>query len=145
MPHQLFSPIAGQGLARAGAALAGLRQQVRHVAFAAGAQAHSQRNGEQYSPNPAHACLPSPDAIYDKSTPTARDAGSGPFSRQDGLAGRGKHDTGRFHGAAVLQAHQAFADRILPDRQAGAGAPPGLHRLAIGAGTIGDPGEELQG
>src|SRR5450631_1930037 len=70
---------------------------------------------------------------------------SGRLSRQPGLAGEGEHDKGRFHGAAILQAHQAVTDRVLPYRQARTGAPPGVHGLAIGARTVGDPGKELQG
>jgi hypothetical protein len=63
----------GQGLARPSATLAGFRQQIGHVAFAAGAQAYPQRNREQYGPDLAHAyVLPTAAAIYRKSVPTAR-------------------------------------------------------------------------
>src|ERR1700730_6225944 len=55
-----------------------------------------------------------------------------------------KHDPGRFHGAAVLDAHQTVAYRVLPDRHARAGAPPSLHGFPIGA-AIGDEAQELQG
>src|SRR5215468_12786949 len=49
----------------------------------------------------------------------------------------GQNDPGRFHSAAILDAHQAVTHRILPDRHARTGAPPSLHGFTIGA-TIAD-------
>jgi hypothetical protein len=61
-----------------GTAMARVRAVGRDVAFAAGAERHSKRNGDQHSPDFAHAYLPStPQASYRKSAATARGPAKG--------------------------------------------------------------------
>src|ERR1700730_15873161 len=87
-----------------------------------------------------HKDFESPDA----GTPTQRHSRSGPVAAEPRLAPRGQDNAGGFHGAAILDAYQAVADRVLPNRHARAGAAPCLHGLAIGALAVGDEGKELQ-